>query len=78
MLESLSDRIHSLSYEAWWHYIFSTLLNGFWCRFFAVTFLLLSIWFAFKRRNARASVIYFLVMLFFAYGATFFSAIKLL
>lgn len=76
--DQLSAKLHSHSYEEYWQTIFSTILNGFWCRLFAVLFLGLSIWFAFQRRNVRASIVYFVVMLFFAYGHSLLSALKLL
>jgi hypothetical protein len=68
----------SWTYEEKWQWIFGTLLKGTFCRFFAVIFLILSLWFAIKRRNLVASLTFFVIMLCFMYGAQVMQFIGLL
>lgn len=78
LLAQIKDNINPTSYEAHYHHVFAFFLNGFWCRFFAISLLLLSLWSAFQRRNVVASAGFFALMLVFAYGAPILSLFGLM
>jgi hypothetical protein len=61
-----------------WQSLFSTLLQGFWGRLFAVSFLLLSFWFGVRRRNFAMGAAFFALSLTFTYGAQFLRVLGLL
>ena len=56
-------------YATMWQYLFSTLLQGFWGRLLALSFLVLSFWFGVRRRNFAAAAAFFALALLVTYGA---------
>lgn len=57
------------SYIRLWQYLFANLLQGFWSRLIAVSFLGLSFWFGVRRRNLSLGVAFFIMTLFITYAA---------
>lgn len=47
-------------YVAFWQYLFATILQGFWARFFGVAFICLAAYFGIRRRNFQMFVVFFL------------------
>ncbi|TSK07768.1 MAG: hypothetical protein FPO08_00190 [Geobacter sp.] len=47
-------------YVAFWQYLFATILQGFWARFFGVMFIGLAAYFGIRRRNFQMFVVFFL------------------
>ncbi len=65
-------------YANMWHYLFSTLLQGFWGRLLALSFLVLSFWFGVRRRNFAAAAAFFVLALLVTYGAPLLKLLGLL
>ena len=65
-------------YTSLWQHLFSTLLQGFWGRLLALSFLLLSFWFGVRRRNFAAAAAFFVLALLVTYGAPLLKLLGLL
>lgn len=65
-------------YTTSWQQLFSTLLQGFWGRFLAVSLLALSFWFGVRRRNFAVAFGLFVLALLVTYGAPLFKLLGLL
>lgn len=70
-LDALNPLSHTTSdnYTHFWQILFSTMLEGFWGRFFAFVFLILSFWFGVRRRNVMVGVALFGMSLLITVGA---------
>lgn len=81
---NLFDKLNPLHYvnaEAYsnlWQALFAGMLQGFWARAFAWSFLGLSIWFGIRRRNIQMGFIFFAIALSFTYGAPLFRLLGLI
>lgn len=56
-------------YSAIWQKIFSTVLAGFWCRFFFFVCIVLALFFGIRKRNPQAALVFALLATLIAYGA---------
>jgi len=65
-------------YTNFWQVMFSTILEGFWGRFFAFAFLILSFWFGVRRRNVMIGIALFSMSLLITVGAPIMHIIGLL
>jgi hypothetical protein len=65
-------------YAASWQSLFSTLLQGFWGRLLALSFLVLSFWFGVRRRNFAVALAFFVLALLVTYGAPLLKILGLL
>jgi hypothetical protein len=79
-LSVLNPLHHTTSdhYTQFWQVMFSTMLEGFWGRFFAFLFLLLSFWFGVRRRNVMIGVALFGMSLVITIGAPIMRVLGLL
>jgi len=55
-------------YEKFWINLFTTLLYGFWSRFFFVILILSGFWFGVRQRNPTVAVICLVLAALIAYG----------
>jgi hypothetical protein len=69
LLEFLDPLRHfgTEEYVSFWHYLFSTLLQGFWARLIASLSILFSFWFGVYRRRIILGIVFFMVSFIFAY-----------
>ncbi len=56
-------------YQHFWQALFQTLLQGFWGRLIAVTFLLLSLWYGIRKGNLPLGVLFFVLALIMPFAA---------
>ena len=66
------NQLHYMSHESYihlWQNLFANLLQGFWPRLIAVSFLGLSFWFGVRRRNLPMGFAFFLLTLFVTFAA---------
>ena len=54
-------------YLSFWHYLFSSLLSGFWARLIASLSILFSFWFGVYRRRLGLGIIFFILSVFVSY-----------
>jgi hypothetical protein len=54
-------------YLSFWHYLFLTLLSGFWARLIASLSILFSFWFGVYRRRPALGALFFIVAVFISY-----------
>ena len=66
------------SYAEHWRHAFATVLQGFWGRLLALSFLVLSFWFGVRRRNFAAAAALFVLALLVTYGAPLLKLLGLL
>jgi hypothetical protein len=80
LLEELNplNHVSSDNYLAIWQGLFSTILEGFWGRLFAISFFVLSFWVGVKRRNFAAASAFFVLAILVTYGAPIFRFLRLL
>lgn len=60
--------VSSEGYIRFWEYLFSSFLQGFWARFFAVLFFILAIYVGLRRRSVRGAVIFYILSFLLAYA----------
>jgi hypothetical protein len=74
-VEDLFQRINPLryitgpDYASLWRSMFATVLQGFWGRLLAGSFLFLSFWFGVRRRNFAMATLFFGLALLVTFGA---------
>jgi len=54
-------------YLSFWHYLFLTLLSGFWARLIASLSILFSFWFGVYRRRPGLGALFFIAAVFISY-----------
>ena len=57
-------------YQSFWRTLFATILQGFWARFFAASFLFLAFWFGVRKQRFQLGIAYFVISVVITYGAT--------
>jgi hypothetical protein len=57
-------------YQSFWRTLFATVLQGFWARLFAASFLFLAFWFGVRRQRFQIGFAYFVISVAMTYGAT--------
>lgn len=57
-------------YQLFWKTLFATVLQGFWARLFAASFLFLGFWFGVRRQRFQLGLAYFALSVAMTYGAT--------
>lgn len=68
-------RFTEAEYLSMWQTLFSTVLSGFWARFAACVFLILSFWFGVRRQNFFTGLAFFLLAMAVTYSAGVFQAL---
>ena len=63
-------------YTSFWHKLFSTLLYGFWGRFFFVVLLVSAFWVGVRQRNPTLAAICLLLAAVVAYGGGILNLLK--
>lgn len=69
--------IGEAQYTELWQKLFSTVLAGFWGRFFFLVCVILTIFFGVRRRNPRAAVFFAFLAAVLAYGGGVLSLLRL-
>ena len=65
-------------YAGHWRNAFATVLQGFWGRFLAVTFLFLSFWFGVRRRNFAMATLFFVLAVIVTFASPLLGILGLL
>lgn len=56
-------------YQTFWRALFATVLQGFWARLFAASFLFLAFWFGVRKQRFQLGLACFVVAIAITYGA---------
>jgi len=70
--------ISGADYVGFWKSLFATILQGFWGRLLACSFLFLSFWFGVRKRNFAMATLYFGLALLVTFGAPLLKLLGLL
>lgn len=68
--------VSSEAYLRFWDYLFSTVLQGFWARLFAVIFFVLALYVGLRRQNIRGAVIFYIFAFLLAYAGGIYVFLK--
>ncbi len=64
-------------YQSFWKMLFATILQGFWGKALAVSFLFLAFWFGVRRQRFQLGLVYFVLSVAITYGATILRCLSL-